>query len=73
MAKYCQNCGKEIEDNAVFCGNCGASQTAGATAQPAVQAAPVGAVTTPTFVGILGMVLVLQDGSKIIISWSKIW
>lgn len=33
MAKYCQNCGKEIEDNAQFCGNCGASQTAGA--QPA--------------------------------------
>ncbi|MBQ4030983.1 MAG: DUF4234 domain-containing protein [Bacilli bacterium] len=36
MAKYCQNCGKEVEDNAVFCGNCGASQNG---AQPVAQAA----------------------------------
>jgi len=43
MAKFCQNCGKEIEDNAVFCGNCGASQTGQA---PVAQAAPVGAAPT---------------------------
>ncbi len=23
---YCKNCGKEMEENAVFCGNCGAKQ-----------------------------------------------
>lgn len=23
---YCKNCGKEIEENAVFCGSCGAKQ-----------------------------------------------
>ena len=28
MAKYCQNCGKELEEGAVFCGSCGASQNA---------------------------------------------
>ena len=39
MAKNCPNCGKEVEDNAVFCGNCGASMNEGA-AQPAVGGTP---------------------------------
>lgn len=25
MSKYCQNCGKEVEESFAFCGNCGAS------------------------------------------------
>ncbi len=29
MSKFCFNCGAEIDDNAVFCGNCGASQGGG--------------------------------------------
>ena len=33
MAKNCPSCGKEVEDNAVFCGNCGASMEAGAPVQ----------------------------------------
>ena len=35
MAKYCQNCGKEVEENAQFCGSCGASQVAGTQAPAA--------------------------------------
>jgi len=78
MAKYCQNCGKEIEDNAVFCGNCGASQNAGAQAQPATQAAPVGAVPNRNIVtsiiltiitcGIYGWywMITLQDDSNLV-------
>ena len=25
MAKFCPNCGKEVEENEAFCGNCGAT------------------------------------------------
>ena len=31
MAKFCQNCGTQIEDSQTFCPGCGAQQTAGAT------------------------------------------
>ena len=43
MAKYCPSCGKEVEENAVFCGNCGANlngqveQTTTSGAAPVVQ------------------------------------
>ena len=29
MAKFCQTCGKSLDDNAPFCDGCGAAQTAG--------------------------------------------
>ena len=31
MAKFCQNCGTQIEDSQTFCPGCGAQQTAGAS------------------------------------------
>lgn len=31
MAKFCQNCGTQIEESQTFCPGCGAQQTAGAT------------------------------------------
>lgn len=32
MAKFCQTCGKSLEDNAQFCDGCGAAQAAGQSA-----------------------------------------
>ena len=80
MAKYCQNCGKEIEDSAVFCGNCGASQTAQAQEQAtvtqnvsSVPAVPnrnivVSLVLSLVTCGIYGIywMIVLQDDSNIV-------
>lgn len=40
MAKFCQSCGKSLEDNAQFCDGCGAAQTEGQ------QAAGPGAANT---------------------------
>ncbi len=34
--KYCSNCGKPLDDNAVFCGECGAPQTPAAAPVPAI-------------------------------------
>ena len=31
MAKFCQNCGTQIEESQTFCPGCGAQQTAGAS------------------------------------------
>ena len=42
MAKFCSNCGAQMEDNLMFCGNCGAK----ADAAP-VAAAPVAPVAAP--------------------------
>ena len=36
MAKNCPNCGNQVEDNAVFCGNCGTSISGGAAPQQPV-------------------------------------
>src|SRR5450756_1321745 len=33
---YCENCGKQINPNAKFCGNCGAARTQAATTKPPV-------------------------------------
>lgn len=33
---YCKHCGKEIEENAKFCTNCGAAQTDAAPQQPVI-------------------------------------
>lgn len=38
--KFCQNCGGEIAENAVFCNNCGAKQASAPPPQPAPQYAP---------------------------------
>lgn len=35
--KYCTNCGKELEDNAAFCTECGAAQASAAPRQEAPQ------------------------------------
>ncbi|MBO6011477.1 MAG: zinc-ribbon domain-containing protein, partial [Oscillospiraceae bacterium] len=40
MAKFCSRCGTPLEDNDVFCANCGARQVADQPVQPAPQAAP---------------------------------
>ena len=36
---FCKNCGKELEDNATFCGNCGAAQDVAPA--PTVEPTPV--------------------------------
>lgn len=56
--KYCGNCGKEMEDSAVFCENCGAKNEVPAQAdviveQPASDALPV----KDRVLSIIGMVL----------------
>ncbi len=38
MAKFCPSCGKEVEENATFCGSCGASITGAAPVQAAATA-----------------------------------
>ena len=35
MAKFCSKCGAQMDDNLMFCGNCGASANAQAPARPA--------------------------------------
>lgn len=44
MAKFCQSCGKQLEDNAQFCDGCGATQAASGAAP---QAAPVAKAAPP--------------------------
>jgi hypothetical protein len=46
MAKFCGNCGTQLNDTAVFCGGCG-KPVPGSSPAPAVQ--PVAAATPPTF------------------------
>ena len=43
MAKFCGNCGAQMDDNLMFCGNCGA-RAGGQPAAPVNQAAPTPAV-----------------------------
>ena len=59
MAKFCQNCGKEIEEGKAFCANCGApADGEQAAAQPAQAAAPAGAQPKSKMVaGLLGIFL----------------
>ena len=45
--KYCTNCGKELEDNAAFCTECGAAQAA--PRQEAPQAAPQETPAEPVY------------------------
>lgn len=55
MSKFCGNCGTELADDAMFCGNCGntmgtqpAPEAAAATPEaPAAPAAPIAAVAAP--------------------------
>lgn len=42
---FCENCGKQIPDDAVFCTNCGAKQTAKTAAVPTSQ--PVSQTAAP--------------------------
>lgn len=57
MAKFCQNCGTEIEEGKAFCANCGApADGEQATAKPA--AAPAGTQPKSKMVaGLLGIFL----------------
>ncbi len=78
MAKYCQNCGKELEEGAVFCGSCGASQNVEAqqTVTAAAGNAPVvpnrnivtSIILTIVTCGIYGIywMITLQDDSNLI-------
>jgi hypothetical protein len=42
---FCKNCGKEIEENVAYCGNCGAAQAPEATVEPTVEPTPVQTAT----------------------------
>lgn len=41
MSKFCNNCGSIMEDDAVFCTNCGAREEAAPAAEPVAAEAPV--------------------------------
>lgn len=46
--KFCGNCGQQLDDNAVFCSNCGVGVSAPAAPQPPVQQVPVQSVYVQT-------------------------
>ena len=56
MAKFCSNCGAQMDDNLMFCGNCGAKVDA-APAAPVASNVPTAATPAPVgnidFMGIL--------------------
>lgn len=52
MAKYCSNCGNEIDENAVICVKCGCAVTKAESTAPTNTATPKAA----TILGILGIV-----------------
>ncbi|NCC49460.1 MAG: zinc ribbon domain-containing protein [Clostridia bacterium] len=47
MSKFCQTCGKELDDKAEFCDGCGQAQSTNATQQTP----PVGQTTQPPVAG----------------------
>lgn len=52
---FCRNCGKEVEDGARFCPQCGANQENG-TAQPQYQQPVINVINTNTNVNSFGYV-----------------
>ena len=53
---FCKHCGKEIEDNAKFCPNCGACANTGTAQQPQYQQPVINVVNTNTNVNSFGYV-----------------
>jgi len=47
MSKICNNCGNILEDDAVFCGNCGSMYTAAPVEEPVVEAPAEEAAPAP--------------------------
>ena len=59
MAKFCQSCGAQMDDNQQFCPNCGAPQNDGAAAQPVANGGtvPAGDQKSKIAAGLLGLFL----------------
>jgi len=61
MSKYCQNCGAVMDDNAVFCSNCGAQSNVVVSNGAAPAYAPATAASSFSIDGLLGKLSGLLD------------
>ena len=74
---YCQNCGQEVNDNAVVCVHCGCSLRSNAIDNPANKSISTTGLLLGLFLGLIGLIIGLviykDDETKhlFIKSWGK--